>query len=174
MKLIRFLLPILATLAGFPALHAQTIGGGPDAGNGAPPPSNANLPRMSTAFSHKPNATPPPSDLAIPIAKFFNGLKSGDYANTYETFMSGSPLGQQKEKMSAFISRTEEAFTIYGPLYDYELFDNYSIGNNVIVLTYLTRHQNQPLRWRFIFYRPEKSWRIINMGFDDVLLDMLN
>ena len=72
------------------------------------------------------------------------------------------------------ISHTEETFGIYGALYDYEIFDNYSIGSNVLVLTYLTRHKEQPLRWRFIYYRAQKNWKIINMGLDDALLDMLD
>jgi hypothetical protein len=76
--------------------------------------------------------------------------------------------------MSVFISKTQEAFGLYGGLTDYEIFDNYTIGSNVMVLTYLSRHPLQPLRWRFIFYRPQKTWGIINMGFDDVLLDMLD
>ena len=76
--------------------------------------------------------------------------------------------------MSIFVSKTQEAFGLYGPLKDYEVFDNYSVGSNVLVLTYLTRHDLQPLRWRFIFYRPDKQWGLINMGFDDVLLDMLD
>ena len=134
------------------------------------PPRNI----MPMSLNHKPNATPPPSELAVPIDKFFKGLKSGDYANAYETFLAGTRLGQQKEKMSVFISKTQEAFGIYGALNDYEIFDNYSIGSNVVVLTFLSRHKVQPLRWRFIFYRPEKTWGLINMGFDDVLMDMLD
>ena len=47
--------------------------------------------------------------------------------------------------MSAMISHTQEAFGIYGKLNDYEIYDNYSIGSNVLVLTYLSRHDIQPL-----------------------------
>ena len=92
------------------------------------------LPRniMPLTLNHKPNATPPPAELANAIAKFFNGLKAGDYANSYETFLAGSRLGEQKEKMSVFISKTQEAFGLYGALTDYEIFDNYSIGSNVL------------------------------------------
>jgi hypothetical protein len=176
MKIAPLLFPCLL-LGGL--LHAQTMPdttGGSDASGGATTQSVPAPPRniMPLTINHKPNATLPPAELAVPIAKFFNGLKAGDYANAYETFLAGSRLGEQKEKMSVFISKTQEAFTLYGGLNDYEIFDNYSIGSNVIVLTYLTRHQIQPLRWRFIFYRPEKTWGIINMGFDDVLLDMLD
>jgi hypothetical protein len=153
-------------------LQAQNM----DSGNAPAPQTAPSPPRniMPLTMNHKPNPTVPPAEIAVPIAKFFNGLKNGDYANAYETFLGGSKLGAQKEKMSVFISKTQEAFGIYGPLTDYEIFDNYSIGSNVLVLTYLSRHEIQPLRWRFIFYRPQKTWGIINMGFDDVLLDMLD
>jgi len=157
-------------------LRAQTT---PDA---APPDNSAGVqtlpapPRniMPLSLNHKPNPTNPPAELAAPIDKFFKGLESGDYANSYETFLAGTRLGAQKEKMSVFISKTQEAFGLYGKLNDYEIFDNYSVGSNVLVLTYLSRHDVQPLRWRFIFYRPDKTWGLINMGFDDVLLDMLD
>ena len=170
MKNILLLLPLALFLAAPAALRAQNMGNSPDSGGGA----DQGLPHMPTGFHHKPNAEPPPPEIAVPIAKFFNTLKSGDYANAYETFLAGSRLGQQKEKMSVFISKTQEAFGLYGALYDYEIFDNYSIGSNVIVLTYLSRHEVQPLRWRFIYYRAQSTWTITNLGFDDVLLDLLD
>ena len=146
----------------------------PDTSSGA-----SNLPApprdiMPISINHKPNPTNPPADIAGPIDKFFKNLKAGNYADSYETFLAGTRLGAQKEKMSVFISKTQEAFGLYGKLNDYEIFDNYSVGSNVLVLTYLSRHDVQPLRWRFIFYRPDKTWTLINMGFDDVLLDMLD
>jgi hypothetical protein len=157
-------------------LRAQTApdASAPDSAAGsqtAPaPPRNI----MPMAINHKPNPTNPPAEIAAPIDKFFKGLKGGDYANSYETFLTGTRLGQQKEKMSAMISRTQEGFGIYGKMNDYEIYDNYSIGSNVLILTYLTRHDIQPLRWRFIYYRADKTWHVINMGFDDVMLDMLD
>jgi len=134
------------------------------------PPRNI----MPLTLNHKPNPTQPPAEVAAQIDKFFKGLKAGDYPNAYETFLAGTRLGEQKEKMSAMISKTEDVFGIFGKLNDYEIFDNYSIGSNVLVLTYLSRHDIQPLRWRFIYYRPDKTWGVINMGLDDALLDLLD
>jgi len=146
----------------------------PDAGSGtqtAPsPPRNI----MPMSINHKPNATNPPAEIAGPIDKFFKSLKADDYAGAYDSFLAGTRLGAQADKKSVFISKTQEAFGIYGKLNDYEIYDNYSVGSNVLVLTYLTRHDLQPLRWRFIYYRADKTWTLINMGFDDVLLDMLD
>jgi hypothetical protein len=165
-----YLLPLRAQ----PAPDATAPDTASDAASSAP--AAPALPRniMPLSINHKPNPTNPPAEIAGQIDKFFKGLKAGDYANSYETFLAGTRLGEQKEKMSVFISKTQEAFGLYGKLNDYEIFDNYSIGSNVLVLTYLSRHDVQPLRWRFIFYRPDKTWGLINMGFDDVLLDMLD
>ena len=130
--------------------------------------------RMPQPLDHKPNPTPPPPEIGEPIEHFFQTLKTGDYAGAYETFLTGTRLGAQKEKMSYQISKTEEAFGLYGKLNDDELYDNYAMGKNILVLTYFTRHENQPLRWRFIYYRADKSWMLINIGFDDPLLDLID
>ena len=174
----KILLPTLLLLACLllPA-RAQTPGGGSTADSepltaNTPPAPSRNI--MPLQLNHKPNAVNPPPEISGPIDKFFKTLKTGDYAAAYEAFLAGSRLGAQKEKMSVFVSKTQEAFGIYGKLNDDEVFDNYSVGSNVLVLTYLSRHDLQPLRWRFIFYRADKQWTLINMGFDDVLLDMLD
>lgn len=167
---------LLLTLCFLFPLRAQTPPDAPVPDNNAgvqtlpAPPRNI----MPQTLNHKPNPTNPPPEIAGQIDKFFKGLKAGNYADAYEGFLAGTRLGEQKEKVSVFISKTQEAFGIYGKLNDYEIFDNYSIGSNVIVLTYLSRHDVQPLRWRFIYYRPDKTWWLINMGFDDVLLDLLD
>ena len=152
-------------------LRAQTAPDNASAAQSLPAPPRTIMPM---SINHKANPTNPPPEIAGPIDKFFKGLKAGNYADSYENFLAGTRLGAQKEKMSVFISKTQEAFGLYGKLNDYEIFDNYSVGSNVVVLTYLSRHDVQPLRWRFIFYRPDKTWTLINMGFDDVLLDMLD
>jgi len=170
------LVPILAAASLLVPLYAQTT---PDATAPADafapqnvPPTPRNI--MPWSVNHKPNPTNPPAEIAAPIDKFFTGLEAGDYANSYETFLAGTRLGEQKEKMSAMISRTEDGFGLYGKMKDYEIYDNYSIGSNVLILTYLARHDIQPLRWRFIYYRADKTWHLINMGFDDFLLDLLD
>jgi len=175
------LITLLSLAAPLLPLRAQTApdATAPDTAAPTPAPDASGTPAMphnimAWSTSHKPNPVNPPAEIAVSIDKFFDGLKSGDYANAYETFLSGTMLGAQKEKMSAMIERTQEGFGIYGKMNDYEIYDNYPIGSNVLVLTYLARHEVQPLRWRFIYYRPDNKWKLINMGFDDFLLDLLN
>jgi hypothetical protein len=169
---IRLIAPLLLALTVFVPLRSQSPA--PDDNSGvqtiAPPPRNI----MPLSTNHKANPQPPPAEIRDAIDKFFTTLKSGDYTTAYDSFLAGTRLGEQTDKKSVFISKTQEAFGLYGKLTDWEVFDNYSIGSNVIVVTYLSRHAAQPLRWRFIYYRPDKTWGLINMGFDDVLLDLLD
>jgi hypothetical protein len=179
----RFILLALVSLA-VPAAAQSVAPSDTDTSVGTPAaPAQPQRTIMPLTINHKPNAVNPPAEIARSIDLFFTTLR-GDpsapadaqdsYEKAYETFLNGTLLGEQKEKMSIFVSKTQEAFGLYGPLKDYEIFDNYGVGSNVLVLTYLTRHKLQPLRWRFIYYRADKSWTLINMGFDDVLLDMLD
>ncbi len=171
------LLIFLSVAALLVPLRAQSApeaaGGGttpPDVTGAVPVPHDI----MAWSTSHKPSATPPPAEIAQAIDNFFSVMKAGKYADAYETFLAGTRLGAQKEKMSAMVERTGEAFGLYGGMNDYELYDNYPIGSNVLVLTYLSRQEVQPLRWRFIYYRPDKKWKLVNMGLGDFLLDLLN
>ena len=173
-------LPILLLLLCLCApLRAQVPSLDPNADTNTQPPPSPARDIMPQTINHKPNPTAPPAELASQIDKFFKTLKGDSnaddfYADAYDTFLADSRLGKQVDKKSAIISRTKSAFGLYGKLHDYEIYDNYSVGSNLLVLTYLTRHDLAPLRWRFIFYRPDKTWTLINMGFDDNLLDTLD
>jgi hypothetical protein len=156
-----------------------------DSGAGTTTPAEPTPTRniMPQTLNHKPNPTQPPEEIARSIDAFFKALH-GDatapansqdfYERAYDTFLNSTMLGSQKEKVSYFVSKTQEAFGIYGPLKDAEVFDNYSVGSNVLVLTYLSRQTVQPLIWRFIYYRPDKTWKLINLGFGDNLYDLLD
>ncbi|MCE0499308.1 MAG: hypothetical protein LV481_15315 [Methylacidiphilales bacterium] len=169
---IPILVPLLLALALLTPLRSQTPA--PDSNSGvqtmAPPPRHI----MPLTTNRNPNPIQPPPEIRERIDKFFDTLKGGDCVAAYDGLLAGTRLDTQVDKKSDFISRTQTAFGIYGKLTDWEVFDNYSVGSNVIVVTYLSRHPIQPLRWRFVYYRPDKTWGLINIGFDDVLLDQLD
>lgn len=174
----RFLLCAGLLALGSPLLTAQDV---PLNIPTTPPPPDADnsghrdiMPVHPIVPIHAASAIQPPKEIADKIDVFFKSLKTGSYSSAYDVFLENTRLGSQKDKMSVFVSRTEAAFGIYGQMNDYELYDNYPIGHNVIVLTYLTRHSIQPLRWRFIYYRADSTWTVINMGFDDNLLELLD
>ncbi len=56
---------------------------------------------------------------------------------------------------------------------DFEVYDTRPIGSRLLVTTYFTALTVAPLRWRFIYYKPDQKWILINLVFDDSMQDLL-
>lgn len=131
--------------------------------------------RESSAKSGRrvPNPVQPPAELRMPVEKFFLGLKSGESRKAYEDLVANTNLAE-REELKVLINKTDQALALYGKVTSFEVYDNYSVGANLTVLTYLTHHQFQPLRWRLVYYRPEKTWGLIDVRVDDQLEDLID
>lgn len=110
----------------------------------------------------------------MPLDKFFANLKTGDTTKAYEELLLNTRLAERKENLRLFIEKTDQALGLYGKVLNYEIYDNYNVGSGLMVLTYLSYHPVQPLRWRFVYYKPEKAWMLIDVRVDDVLEDLLD
>lgn len=121
-----------------------------------------------------PTPTAPPAEVKGPVDKFFSTLKLGDTTKAYEELLINTRLAERKENLKLFIEKTDQALGLYGKVINYEIYDNYNVGSGLMVLTYLSLHPVQPLRWRFVYYRPEKAWMLIDVRVDDVLEDLLD
>jgi hypothetical protein len=53
-----------------------------------------------------------------------------------------------------------------GSLQGKELISKRSIGENYILYSYLIRYERQPLRYSFIYYRPNNIWQLQNFQYD--------
>lgn len=91
----------------------------------------------------------------------------------YSAFLTGSHLVNHEDDLDTFVQKTQQAFSVYGKMTDYELYDTREIGSRLLVATYLSYQAVAPLRWRFIFYKAEKTWVLHNMVFDDSMQDLL-
>jgi hypothetical protein len=131
--------------------------------------------RESSAKSGRraPNPVPPGPELRGPIEKFFLGIKAGESRKAYEDLVANTNLAE-REELKILINKTDQALALYGKATTFEVYDNYSVGANLIVLTYLTHHQFQPLRWRLVYYRAEKTWSLIDVRVDDQLEDLID
>lgn len=141
----------------------------------ASPKSTPN-PREFFKFQSRraPNPTAPPAEVKVPIDKFFNTLKLGDTTKAYEELLINTRLAERKENLRLFIEKTDQALGLYGKVINFEIYDNYNVGSGLMVLTYLSLHPVQPLRWRFVYYKPERAWMLIDVRVDDVLEDLID
>lgn len=110
---------------------------------------------------------PAPQELKTNIDSFFGGLVEGNATKAFDGFVKGQPLAEKEEELKFMINMTQQALTLYGKSTANELIDTKSAGARLMTITYLTHHQKAPLRWKIICYKPQTSWIIIDIVFDD-------
>lgn len=47
--------------------------------------------------------------------------------------------------------------------------DTYTVGDNLVHVTYLATYDRQPVRYEFQFFKVKSGWRIYSFSFDDEL-----
>lgn len=121
-----------------------------------------------------PNPTAPAPELKSAIDKFFTALKAGETTKAYEDLLQNTRLAERKDNLRVFVEKTDQALGLYGKVINFEVYDNYTVGSSLMVLTYISMHPVQPLRWRLVYYKPEKAWTLIDVRVDDVLEDLID
>lgn len=167
---IRCLLLALAALLCAPVL--VTAQNAPPPGMGARPIQASDLIRVTPR--REPNGQKPAPEIQLKIEGFLKKLQGGQVKEAYVQLLTGSRIAQQPDKVELLIAKTNQAFGVYGKMIRYEAFDSYEVGSSIVVSTYLTNLPVQPLRWRFVYYKPANEWTIIDVRVDDVLNDLLN
>lgn len=120
-----------------------------------------------------PTPVPPAPEILAQTDKFFSTLKEGNVTGAYNGLLTDTRLAERKEQVKVLIDKTTQALGIYGKISSYEIYDDYKVGSSLVVLTYLTNMQIQPIRWRLIFYKADKNWTLIDISVFDSLEDLV-
>lgn len=48
-----------------------------------------------------------------------------------------------------------------------------NVANGLVLFSYLVKHKNHPIRFTFIFYKPENNWCLYKFYFDTDIIDEL-
>jgi len=162
----RFLTAFL--VAGLAAiLHAQDKAATPKA------PKSSDQPKVLT-FQPVPAtgaaANDPLSDgPAQIVADFFTALRDGKIDEGYANLTKDSKIAEKPEELKTLKAKTREAIEVFGNISGYDLVESRAVGHRLVRATYTSLGKVFPLRWRFYFYKPESSWRLIDMRVDDKL-----
>lgn len=60
-----------------------------------------------------------------------------------------------------------------GQYYGYDQITKKNIGNRIELHTFLLKYDKQPIRFNFLFYKPNDQWRLQTFSFDDNLKEEL-
>jgi hypothetical protein len=116
---------------------------------------------------------PPPPEVAAALTKFFKGLVGSEVRKSFTELLAGTRLSAREENVQTLIDKTQQGLTLYGKAHDFEVYDTRFIGSRLLVTTYILALDVQPIRWRFIYYKAENTWTLINLRVDDSMEDIL-
>jgi len=108
----------------------------------------------------------------LTVDRFFSGIARGEIDSAYKELTKNSKLADKVDEIKALKEKTRQAAEMFGEIVGSELVEEENVGMHLTRMTYISFGKNYPLRWRFYFYRPDETWRLIDIRVDDSLLRM--
>jgi len=108
------------------------------------------------------------------IARFFSYLQRREVDQAYDQLTRGTKIAERAEDVKTLKAKTNEAITVFGPILGFDSVVKKSVGTRLVSYTMLSLGKEFPLRWRFYFYKPRDSWRLIDLRVDDRLAAMFD
>ncbi len=171
-------LPILlvCALASQAIAHAQDKPKKADAPKVLVFPPGTKQPEVMAEAVEKPLSTPAgvPDGIAQMVAVFFGSLQRSEFEQAYNVLTKGSKIAEKPPELKQLKTKTQEAIEVFGVISGYDLVEAKTVGNRLVRATYASHGTIYPLRWRFYFYKPEDTWRLIDMRVDDKLSGMFD
>jgi len=103
------------------------------------------------------------------VANFFASLEGGKIDEGYAALTKDSKIAEKPDELKQLKAKTREAIDVFGSIVGYDFVEAHAVGQRLVRATYISQGKIFPLRWRFYFYKPENSWRLIDMRVDDKL-----
>nr|WP_276900029.1 hypothetical protein [Pedobacter kyonggii] len=100
------------------------------------------------------------------LDSFFKIYKETGSAKAVD-FIFGSDSGATPEQLSELKDRLAKLALVAGNFEGYESITQQRIGESLVYYSYLVKHDIQPIRFIFIFYKAKDKWRIYKFKFDD-------
>ena len=63
---------------------------------------------------------------------------------------------------------------VFGVMTGFDSVAKKTVGERLVSYTYVSLGKEFPLRWRFYFYKPQESWKLIDLRVDDRLSAMFD
>ena len=108
------------------------------------------------------------------IARFFSYVQRKEVDQAYDQLTRGTKIAERAEDVKTLKSKTKEAINVFGPVLGYDSVVTKRVGTRLVSYTLLSLGKEFPLRWRFYFYKPQDTWKLIDLRVDDRLAAMFD
>lgn len=130
----------------------------------------ANAQTATTSTTAKPaaakTAAPATKGVVSYIETFFKKYKTScDSAIDY--IFSTNKLFTNQSQINLLKSKLDSLQLSLGPFIGRELIAEKSATNSLVIYSYIVKHENQPVRFIFMFYKPHNDWELYRFNYDD-------
>lgn len=102
--------------------------------------------------------------------KFFDIYKQGDTDKAMDYLFSNSPYAKDiQDGIDDVKRKLKKTVGEIGKFYGVDLLSTRTAGPNVVMLTYLVRHDRQPLTFNIMYYRPNEKWQMQNFKYGNTI-----
>jgi hypothetical protein len=106
--------------------------------------------------------------------KFFDTYKLGDTDKAIDLLFSYSPYAVDvSESLEDVKRQLKKLAGQIGKFYGADLLTSKTAGPNVIMFTYLVRHDRQPIVFNIMYYKPNDKWQMQDFKFGNTIDDEL-
>ena len=118
------------------------------------------------------NTIPPPvvaKGAQSYIETFFKKYKvSPDSAIDY-IFGTNKLFARNASQINALKAKMDSLQFTLGKYTGKELISQRSASPSLVIYSYLAKHENQPIRFTFIFYKAQNDWSLYRFNYDDAM-----
>ena len=123
-------------------------------------------PATTKPAATKPATTKSPALASSYIETFFKKYKtSSDSAIDY--LFSTNKLFTNYAQINLLKSKLDSLILNIGKYEGRELISQKSAGTSLVIYSYLVKHEKQPVRFIFMFYKPKDQWELYRFNYDD-------
>ena len=117
--------------------------------------------------------TPDISKVDSIVNNFFQKYKVEGSSSAIDYIFSTNTLGTDKKQLDGLKSKLDSTRNVIGTYYGYSLITRKSVSSDLILVTYLVKHNKQPIRFSFIFYKANNNWSLFKFQYDDEVISEL-
>jgi hypothetical protein len=98
------------------------------------------------------------------VDKFFKAYKDDTHKAVMELFKTNPLI--DSAKLTDLIDKINKQRELMGKYIGKELITQKKASNSLVLYSYLAKHEGQPVRYTFMFYKPKNDWVIYRFYFD--------
>jgi hypothetical protein len=107
------------------------------------------------------------------IAVFFKKYKDEGVSTAINYIFSSNTLLTDTTQLADLKNKVDSTRRNIGKYYGNSLIIKKNVSPDLVLLTYLVKHEKQPIRFSFIFYKADENWMLYKFQYDDQVISEL-